>query len=154
MNDGLNNNEMIEDVEAANTEEQAGQAKGQGEKKYTDADVDRIIKNKLAREREKFSKQQQKEQKESELDKRERELEIRERKADARDEMRELGLPDCVSDILNFDSVENYKKSLKAVQNVANELRKAWESERAAGKTPKSYSSGQPRDYVAEAFRP
>ena len=153
MNDESNNSEVIEDVEAANTEDQAG-AEDQEEKKYTDADVDRIIKKKLAREREKLAKQQLKEQKESELDIRERELEIRERKADARDETRELGLPDCVADILCFDSDEGYKKSLKAVQNFTNELHKAWEEKRATGRTPKAYTNNQTRDYIAEAFQP
>ena len=74
----------VERVEAAATAETAGSAENQAEKRYTDADVDRIIASKLAREREKFSKQKEAEQQESDFEKRERELIIRELKADAR----------------------------------------------------------------------
>ena len=48
----------VETVGAATTDQTAGNAESQAEKKYTDADVDRIIASKLAREREKFSKKQ------------------------------------------------------------------------------------------------
>ncbi len=64
------NNEMIEDVDAAATEDEAGaqpQEDGQEQpKKYTDADVDKIVARKIAAERKRVAKLAEAEQQESE----------------------------------------------------------------------------------------
>lgn len=154
------NNMTVDSVGAAGTEGQAGaqgQENGQGQpKKYTDADVDKIIARKIAAERRRAAKQAEEEQQESDLQHREKELAKRELRADARDELTEKGLPLCVADILNYDSKEGYGQSMEAVLAVVDELRKAWELERATGTTPRMYrNDGDPLSQaVRDAFRP
>lgn len=157
--------EMMENVGAAATEETAGtQGNSESvefhetaqEKKYTDADVDRIVKKKIANERKRMQKMFNEEQQESELDRRERELTKRELKADARDAILKNGLPACVADILNYNSKEEYESSLNTAMNVIAEIRKSVELERATGRTPRAYSnmSTNPGKAVRDAFRP
>lgn len=157
--------EMMENVGAAATEETAGtQGNSESaeshetaqEKKYTDADVDRIVKKKIANERKRMQKLFNEEQQESDLDRRERELTKRELKADARDSISEKGLPECVANILNYNSKEEYESSFNTVLDVVAEIRKSLELERATGRTPRLYSTGQadPGKAVRDAFRP
>lgn len=154
------NNEMIEDVDAAATEEQAGaqpQEDGQEQpKKYTDADVDKIVARKIAAERKRVAKLAEAEQQESDLERREKELMKRELMADARDELAEKGLPLCIKDILNYGSREEYEQSMKAAQDLVAELHKAWEIKRATGRTPANYAnhSGSQTEAIRNAFRP
>ncbi len=130
------------------------------EKKYSDIDVDGIVARKLAKQKEQlakqFAEQQQEQKKVSELDERERNIEIRERKADARDEIRSLDLPDSALEVLDCQSDEAYKKSLKALQGYTDDLRRKWEESRATGKTPKSYQNNGSgaADAIAAAFHP
>ena len=145
------NNEPAEEMGAAAIEETAGQAEGQ-EKKYTDADIDRIIKKRLAREREKLSRQEQKEQQESELEQRERDLARRELKADARDVLTQEGLPMSIAALLNYNSQEEYEASMKAARIVVGDLQKALDTRRATGRTPKSFAGNEGRDPVRDAF--
>lgn len=159
--------EMMENVGAAATEEDTAGTQGNAddmesknktpqEKKYTDADVDRIVKKKIANERKRMQKLFNEEQQESDLDRRERELTKRELKADARDAISENGLPPCVADILNYNSKEEYESSFNTVLDVVAEIRKSLELERAAGRTPRLYYTGQddPGKAVRDAFRP
>lgn len=157
------NEEMIEEVDAATTEEQAGaqeQETGQDQpKKYTDAEVDKIIARKIAAERKRAAKlaeeQQQEQQQESDFQRREKELMKRELRADARDELTEKELPLCIMDVLNYESKEEYEQSMKAAQNLVAELHKAWEIKRCTGRTPKAYTSGNSTDgVIRNAFRP
>ena len=74
-----NSVEETEEVGASTTEERDGKEQGSAieqkpEKKYTDADVDRIVSKRLNREREKLSKALGEGQKESELEIRERKV--------------------------------------------------------------------------------
>lgn len=159
--------EMMKNVGAAATEEDTAGTQGNAddmesknktpqEKKYTDADVDRIVKKKIANERKRMQKLFNEEQQESDLDRRERELTKRELKADARDAISESGLPPCVADILNYNSKEEYESSLSTVFDVVAEIRKAVELERATGRTPRAYlsRSDDPEKAVKDAFRP
>ena len=159
--------EMMENVGAAATEEDTAGTQGNAddmesknktpqEKKYTDADVDRIVKKKIANERKRMQKLFNEEQQESDLDRRERELTKRELKADARDAISENGLPPCVADILNYNSKEEYESSFNTVLDVVAEIRKSLELERATGRTPRLYYTGQddPGKAVRDAFRP
>lgn len=140
----------VERVEAAET---VGSAENQAEKKYTDADVDRIIASKLAREREKFSKQQEAEQQESDFEKRERELIIRELKADARDALDAKGLPTCLSKVLRYDSKEAYEESMVAIEEVAEEMERRFEIKRATGVTPKTIQRHDSGSSIRDAFK-
>lgn len=143
----------VKRVEAAATAETAGSAESQEEKKYTDADVDRIIASKLAREREKFSKQQEAEQQESDFERRERELTIRELKADARDALEAKGLPTCLSKVLKYDSKEAYEESMAAIEEVAGEMERHFEIKRATGVTPKAMPQNNSGNSIRNAFK-
>ena len=73
--------EGIEEAQAASAEEEAGargeqdaENQGQTEKKYTDADVDRIVAKKIAAERKRLQRMFEGEQQESEIEKRERDV--------------------------------------------------------------------------------
>lgn len=116
------------------------------EKKYTDADVDRIVSKRLARERAKKDGSDAA----ADLDKREHELEIRERRANAREELD--GLPKSFIELVNCESEESYKSSVKAVRAAYDEIRGELEKERAAGRTPKNYGDGGKPDRTADAF--
>lgn len=153
VNETIENEQTSETVDtAAATEEQAGEPEGQ-EKKYTDSDVDRIVKKKLAREREKFSKQRERAQREDELEQREKALEKRELKADARDLLTEEGLPRSLAELLSYGSKEEYETSLEAARKAVKDLREAWEKERATGRTPRRYGENK-GDPVKAVFRP
>ena len=120
---------MIEDVEAATTEEQAGAndnsqetpQEQQQEKKYTDADVDKIVAKKIAKERARLSKMFNDEQQESDLEIRERNVLVRELKADAKDKLVEDGLPYTLADLMAYDSKENFSKSYDEVTTIFRE---------------------------------
>lgn len=119
---------MFEDVEAATTEEQAGAndsqetpQEQQQEKKYTDADVDKIVAKKIAKERARLSKIFNDEQQESDLEKRERNVLVRELKADAKDKLVEDGLPYTLADLMAYDSKESFSKSYNEVTTIFRE---------------------------------
>ncbi len=143
----------VETVGAATTDQTAGNAESQAEKKYTDADVDRIIASKLAREREKFSKKQAEEQQESDFERRERELTIRELKADARETLEAKGLPACLSKVLRYDSKEAYEESMTVIAEVAEELERHFEIRRATGMTPKATINHRNDNSIRNAFK-
>lgn len=139
-----------------NMEDMESQNRTPQEKKYTDADVDRIVKKKIANERKRMQKLFEEGQQESDLDRREKELTKRELRADARDAIQENGLPACVADLLNYNSKEEYESSLNTAMNVVAEIRKAVDLEKATGRVPRSYSSDQradPKEAVRDAFR-
>lgn len=152
--------EITKNVGAADTGEPAGtqelESNQEQPKKYTDAEVDKIIARKIAAERKRVAKLVEAEQQESDLERREKELMIRELKADAKDELTEKGLPLCIANILNYDSKEAYEQSMETAQHFVAELHEAWEIKRATGKTPLNYinPSGSRADAIRNAFRP
>lgn len=119
---------MVEDVEAATTEEQAGAndsqetpQEQQQEKKYTDADVDKIVAKKIAKERARLSKMFNDEQQESDLEKRERNVLVRELKADAKDKLVEDGLPYTLANLMTYDDKDSFMESYKEVTTIFRE---------------------------------
>ena len=148
MGDELNKDGAAAE-QAGQEENRAPEAAGgsdPGEKKYTDADVDRIVSKRLARERAKKDGSDAA----ADLDKREHELEIRERRANAREELD--GLPKSFIELVNCESEESYKSSVKAVRAAYDEIRGELEKERAAGRTPKNYGDPGKPDRTADAF--
>lgn len=114
--------ENTEGAQAAGAEEQAGaqgtDGQNQPEKKYTDADVDRIIAKKIAAERKKMQKLFEGEQQESELERRERDVLRRELTADARDKLIEDGLPSSLAKLMDYSSADDFAKSYKDVTEI------------------------------------
>lgn len=150
------NKTAVENVEAATTEEQAGTPDTAGEeapeKKYTDADLDRIIARKIAAERKRMSKMFNDEQ-QSELEERERNVLRRELKADAKDALIESGLPTSLADILKYDSKEEYESSLKAVTSAFREIVRQSVKDSFRGQPPRRGNPGT-GDMIRDAFSP
>ena len=100
--------EGIEGAGASTAEDQEGaQGNQEGqhsepEKKYTDADVDRIIAKKIAAERQRMQKLFTEEQQVSELETREREVLKRELKADAMDALIADGMPSSLATLMDY----------------------------------------------------
>lgn len=149
---------MIENVDAVTTEEQTG-AQGNEEqepaveKKYTDADVDKIIARKIAAERKRMSKLFNEEQQESELDIRERNVLKRELRADAKDALIEQGLPSSLANLLNYDSKDDYERSFEEVSTVFREAVQLGVKDALRGNVPHGRSNGSSVDMqIREAF--
>lgn len=136
-------NYNVDETSAASTEGAAG-AQGEGEseeaqepeKKYTDADVDRIIKKKIAIERKRMQKMLDEEQQESEIEIRERNVLKRELMADAKDALVDMGLPSTLSSLMDYSNQEAYEKSFEAVTSVFNEAVMQGVKMRLAGRPP------------------
>ena len=88
----------------------------QGERLFTQEDVDRIVQGRLAKEKSKGTGNG-----DDELNKRAAELDLRERKLTAREKLRENGLPDYLVDALNMNTDEDFQKSMEAILKMKGE---------------------------------
>lgn len=156
--------ESTEDAQAAGAEEQAGAQGEQGaegqeqpEKKYTDADVDRIIAKKIAAERKRMQKLFEGEQQESEIEKRERDVTRRELMADAKDRLIGDELPSSLAEIMNYSDKESFEKSYQDVTAVFREAMQMEYKRRFSSRPPRvgtgSRETPQERA-LADAFAP
>ena len=91
---------------------QTGTEVTQQERTFTQDDVNRIVQERLAKEKGKGSE---------ELDKRAAELDMRERKMNAVLKLRENGLPDYLVDALNMETDEDFQKSMEAIKKMKGE---------------------------------
>lgn len=157
--------EMMGNVGAAATEETAGaqsketdQGEREGvelEKKYTDADVDRIVKKKIANERKRMQKLFEEGQQLSELETRERDVLRRELRLDAMEMLMENDVPMSLLDLLNYDSKESMEKSFKCISEAFRDAVGAEAKKRFAGATPKRYETADSSNYaIKQAFSP
>lgn len=87
------------------------------EKTFTQSEVDEIIKSRLSREHRKTD-----DSRIDELNNKEKELEQRELRADARDKLKALGLPESISELVNFNSKEEYETTIEKVIASYNEV--------------------------------
>ena len=85
-------------------------------KTFTQEDVNRIVQERLAKERSKTAGNG-----EEELKKRAAELDLRERKLTAREKLRENGLPEYLVDALNMNTEDDFQKSMEAVLKMKGE---------------------------------
>lgn len=166
MNEEMNNMsaEGAEDAQAASAEEQAGtqgeqseEGQEQPEKKYTDADVDRIIAKKIAAERKRMQRLFEDEQQESEIEKRERDVTRRELMADAKDSLFNDGLPSSLAQILDYSNEDSYKKSYEEVSGIFREAMQQEYKRRFSGTAPRVGTSSRELNRekaLAEAFAP
>lgn len=102
---GTMENTSTEGLQTATTGEQAGRT-------FTQDDVNRIVQERLAKEKGKGSE---------ELDKRAAELDLRERKMNAVQKLRENGLPDYLVDALNMETDDAFQKSIEAINKMKGE---------------------------------
>lgn len=77
-------------------------------KTFTQEDVNRIISERLGKEREKIKKEQ-----ETALEKREKEIAIREMRMNAREKLNSRGLPSELVDAINYSDEESIDKSIE-----------------------------------------
>lgn len=89
---------------------------GTGEKTFTQEDVNRIVQERLAKEKSKNSN-------EADFAKREQELEQRELKLSAKEMLSEKGLPLQLLDALNCTDEKVMKKSIEIIETVLNEYK-------------------------------
>lgn len=81
-------------------------------KTFTQDDVNRIVQERLAKEKGKGN---------DELDKRKAELDKRERRMNAIDELRKNELPDYLVDALNMETDEAFQQSMEAIKKMKGE---------------------------------
>lgn len=124
------------------------------ELKYTDEDVNRIVSNRLARERNRMKKLFDEEQHESELDEREKKVLMRELKADAKDVLYEMGMPVGLAELLDYTDKESMEKSIETVKTIFNDALAFALKDKLRGTTPRAITHGSSADAaIAEAFR-
>lgn len=97
-----------------NTSAEGAQTGTEGitERTFTQDDVNRIVQERLAKEKGKGNE---------ELDKRAAELDKRERRMNAVDELRKNGLPDYLVDALNMETDEAFQQSMNAIKKMKGE---------------------------------
>jgi hypothetical protein len=99
---------------------QNGASEMQQGKTFTQEDVNRIVQERLAKEKGKGN---------DELDKRAAELDKRERRMNAVDELRKNGLPDYLVDALNMETDETFQQSMEAIKKMKGETIKSSDSD-------------------------
>lgn len=121
---------------------------GNGGKTFTQEEVNRIVSDRLTREREKWSQQPAE-------DEREKALKAREARLDCRDYLDEKKLPVALLDVLDSSDVDKFKAA-------ADAMIKAFPTVADTQKAPPPYSAGTGSgrgsqfsdDPIAAAFRP
>lgn len=102
----------MEDTKNTSTEGTQTSTEGIQERTFTQNDVNRIVQERLAKEKGKGN---------DELEKRAAELDKRERRMNAVDELRKNGLPDYLVDALNMNTDEDFQKSMEAIKKMKGE---------------------------------
>lgn len=142
-----------EPAETGNQEPQDGQ----DEKTFTQAEVNEIIRRRLAKEREKFTSLMDGEG-EKTLIEREKAVLRRELRADALEKLKESGIPARLADLLDYSDEDSYKISYDRVCGIVNPLIKEAaanaRAEMIKGRTPHMGSNTPQGDSIREAFRP
>ena len=148
-----------EQVEATATDEKVESVEQEDPRKvlkYSDDDVDRIVKRRLAQQHKKFEKILN--PVESDLDRREREVTQRELKADGKERLLEAGLPADLIKLMNINDKESFEESYKNVTTLWDEVFTKQKSEfinsKFAGITPKIMSTDHRGDPIKKAFTP
>lgn len=152
-----------EQVEATATDEKVESVEKSEEedprkvKKFSEEDLERIVKRRLAQQHKKFEKILN--PVETELDRREREVTQRELKADGKERLLEAGLPADLIKLMNINDKESFEESYKNVTTLWDEVFTKQKTEfikpYLAGKTPKITRSANYRgDPIKKAFTP
>ncbi len=103
----------MSDTQNTSTEgTQTGTEGTPAERTFTQEDVNRIVQERLAKEKGKGNE---------DLEKRAAELDKRERRMNAIDELRKNGLPDYLVDALNMETDEAFQQSMEAIKKMKGE---------------------------------
>lgn len=129
------------------------------ERKYTDADVDRIVAKHIAAERKRAAKALEGEQQLSDIEKRERDVLRRELTVDAKEKLSADGFDTRLADLLDYSSAEAMQGSYTRVTGLVSEIAQGLadviveKERRAFGHTPKNYhEKNQGASDIAQAF--
>jgi len=87
----------------------------QSGKTFTQDDVNRIVQERLAKEKSKASSNEDFEKKTAELEKRTTELEARENRLNAVTALRDAGYPDELADVIRCSNADELKKSMEVI---------------------------------------
>ena len=88
------------------------------QKTFTQEEVNRIVQDRLAKEKSKGNE---------DLERRTRELDARERRMNAIDELRKNDLPDYLVDALNMNTNEDFQKSMEAIKKMKGQTKSSEE---------------------------
>lgn len=124
---------------------------GQGEKMFSQDDVNRIVSERLAREREKYAQQPKEDERETALRERENGLKARESRLACRDYLDEKTLPRELLDVISTDDAEKFKATVEKLVELAPKIYKNPQLEKII--IPGVTNSG-PSDPIAQAFKP
>ena len=102
----------MDNIEKTSPEGTQNGTGGTPERTFTQDDVNRIVQERLAKEKGKGNE---------DLDKRAAELDRRERRMNAIDELRKNGLPDYLVDALNMETDEAFQKSMESIKKMKGE---------------------------------
>lgn len=157
--DNTSDNNNTEPQQADNTQPQGtNEPKAEG-KTFSQEEVDKIISERLSRQKEKFEKEKaeaaklakmnadqkaeyEKQKREEELAAREKAVTVRELKAEAKNILAENKLPSGLADILNYESAEACKASIEAVKKAFNEAVSAQVDARLRNNNIPKHSTG------------
>lgn len=124
MNDiNMNENNNAQDAAAGQTAQQGQQNQqedaGQQPRTFTQEDVDKIVENRLARERRRFSSViSGRDPRELELEERENAVRKREMQVTARAMLSEHGLHDDALELLNYEDEDKLQKSVELLKSI------------------------------------
>lgn len=93
----------------------------QSGKTFTQDDVNRIVQERLAKEKSKASSNEDFERKTAELEKRTTELEVRENRLNAVTALRDAGYPDELADVIRCSNADELKKSMEVIDKIIKE---------------------------------
>lgn len=124
-------------------------------KTFSQEEVNKIVNERLARERKKYASMFQEDGKTSELDERERNLTIRERKLDCMELFKEKGLPCALIDLVNYNSKEEYENSVNVIEAAFRESVETSVNSRLRGSgVPRMTNPIKGNDVIGNAFKP
>lgn len=126
---------------------------GQGEKMFTQDDVNRIVSERLAREREKYTQQPREDERETALKERENGLKARESRLACRDYLDEKKLPRDLLELIGTDDEKKFQETVEKLVALAPALEG---NIPGRGKViiPGVDIRGGNVDRIAEAFKP
>lgn len=93
----------------------------QSGKTFTQDDVNRIVQERLAKEKSKASSNEDFEKKTAELEKRTTELEARENRLNVVTALRDAGYPDELADVIRCSNADELKKSMEVIDKIIKE---------------------------------
>ena len=130
----------------------------QAPRTFTQAEVDKIVQERVARERKKLEAFADGESFENDLIKREKAVTVRELKAEARERFARDKLPESALSLVDYSSPEAFEASYKAVADVVAPLAKEAQAAALRQPAPRTVMASGPldpiRDPIRDAFRP